>query len=140
MINVYDIANQRCPLLGTRRLKVSDVDVCTSICLCNVLPEGGSHISKRSHGANDFRGRLTLTLTINGCVYAVILMITGNQSSPFLQEIIVMGMTSGDLVFLDTLADLDVICTFQVICCSLRSPPPLFFSQGYLFTIFFSGL
>ena len=92
IVKTYDISIPTCPLLATKRLRISDVDVCMCMCMIHVLPSEASQ-ALRPVGTKDFRG---------------------NFSTPYLQEIIAMGMSSGSLVFADTLADLDIICTHQV--------------------------
>merc|ERR1711871_1408708 len=55
VVKIYDISNQKCPLLKTKLLSVSEVDMCTCMCMCNVLPSKASQAT-RPVGTKDFRG------------------------------------------------------------------------------------
>ncbi len=117
VVKIYDISNQKCPLLKTKLLSVSEVDMCTCMCMCNVLPSKASQAT-RPVGTKDFRGK---DIVLNFCSFCLLISkynhFIGNKSTSFLQEIIIMGMTSGSLIFLDTLADMDVVFSYQVNSC-----------------------
>jgi WD40 repeat protein len=86
VVKIYDIGNFKCPLIATRLFRLGDQDQSFSMCLVDTVPFDGNSQRRRPIDALNTRGHLSM-----GDV----------------DEVLVIGMYSGVLIFLDTLNDYD---------------------------------
>ena len=95
LIKVYDTSKLKCPLLKSKHIRTSDQDTVTCINLINVVPSSSikaKQVNQRPNNAYDCRG---------------------NLSPSDLEEVLVVGMSSGMLLFLDSFNDFEIILMFQ---------------------------
>lgn len=92
VVKIYDIGNFKCPLIATKLFRLGDQDQSSSMCLVDSVPYDGNCQRRKPIDALNTRGHLSM----------------GD-----IDEVLIIGMYSGVLVFLDTLNDYDTKLIIQ---------------------------